>query len=266
MAARGDIDNNISSNGELMVQRCVVDAWKLTHDPEKRLVVFDVGANVGDWSEPLLSYIASSFHNAVSDLHMFEPVPDTLAILQGRLLNTSKGATLHYHQVALSSAKGSEAIYLLGASGINSLHPDKITAKSPSIQIVKDTISSFCTTNEIQKIHLLKCDTEGHDMEVIQGALPLLKQNRISVLQFEYNHRWIYSRHYLKDVFDTTAELPYKLGKVRADHIELYNEWHPELERFFEANYILIHHDALRWFPTRETFFDIHNTLSTKRS
>lgn len=266
LAARGDIGNDILNNGELMVQRCVVDGWKLTHTAEKKLVVLDVGANVGNWSAPLISYLAGADNFAPCDLHLFEPVPDTLESLQGRLSTIDKGTTLYFHQVALSSSKGSERIYLLGASGINSIHPNKATEKVSSISIVKDTVSDFCSTNAIQKVHLLKCDTEGHDMEVIQGALPLLKQNRISVLQFEYNHRWIYSRHYLKDVFDTIADLPYRIGKVRADHIELYDEWHPELERFFEANYILIHHDALKWYSTKETSFTAANTLTTKQS
>jgi FkbM family methyltransferase len=260
MLARGDVANDITTNGELMVQRSVVAGWRQATGDKRKLVVFDVGANKGDWSEPMLNHMTASHERALLDLHMFEPVPSTLAVLRERLLNAGKGVTLQYHQLALSSDEGTEQMYLLGASGINSLHPDTATGKASSISISKDTASHFCTVNEIEEIHLMKCDTEGHDMEVIQGALPLLQQGRIKVLQFEYNHCWIYSRHYLKDAFDVVAGLPYRLGKIQSDHVELYSDWHPELERFFEANYLLIHHDAMPWFCIRETVFDEYNT------
>jgi FkbM family methyltransferase len=263
MSARGDVANDISNNGELMVQRFVVDGWKQSRTSGERLVVFDVGANVGDWSEPLLRYLMRLQDSTPCDLHMFEPVPDTRATLQERLVKTDKGPALHFHQAALSSSKGSEQMYLLGASGINSIHSDVAAEKASAITIVKDTASDFCAANAIQNIHLFKCDTEGHDMEVIQGALPLLKSGRINVLQFEYNHRWIYSRHYLKDAFDAIKDLPYRVGKIQSDHIELYSEWHPELERFFEANFVLIHHNSLQWFTTCEASFDSYNTLIT---
>lgn len=48
--ARGDVANDMASNGEMLVQNRVVDAWKNGSLSGQRLVVFDVGANVGDWS------------------------------------------------------------------------------------------------------------------------------------------------------------------------------------------------------------------------
>jgi hypothetical protein len=45
---------------------------------------------------------------------------------------------------------------------------------------------------------MIKIDAEGHDLAVLRGGQQLLKTHAISVLQFEYNHRWIYSRTYLR--------------------------------------------------------------------
>jgi len=264
MSARGDVSNDISTNGELMVQRAVVAGWRQTYGKKEKLVIFDVGANEGDWSGPLLNTLSTSQVSSSLELHMFEPVPDTLAILQRRLANAGNGVALHYHQLALSSAEGTELIYLLGASGINSLHPDSVSEGRSAISISMTTASQFCMTNAVSEIHLMKCDTEGHDMEVIQGAMPLLQHGRIKSLQFEYNHCWINSRHFLKDVFDAIDGLPYRIGKIQSDHIELYDKWHPELERFFEANYLIVHHDAVPWFTVHETVFDRYNTPSTE--
>ena len=101
-------------------------------------------------------------------------------------------------------------------------------------------------------------------MEVIRGALPLLKEERISVLQFEYNHRWIFSRNFLRDVFLAIESMPYTVAKLQADHVLLFEKWHPELDKFFEGNYALIHHDARHWFPAKVATFDRFNALSSK--
>jgi len=94
----------------------------------------------------------------------------------------------------MSSTVGSDVMYVSNElAGTNSLHSEHInylpgSTSSRSITIKKTTASQFCLSNNIHTIHLLKVDTEGHDMEAIIGALPLLKEGRIAVLQFEYNH------------------------------------------------------------------------------
>ena len=52
----------------------------------------------------------------------------------------------------------------------------------------------------------------------------LLAAARIDVFQFEYNHRWVYGRSFLKDVFDLAAGLEYQVGKVRVRTVELFDE------------------------------------------
>ena len=110
-------------------------------------------------------------------------------------------------------------------------------------------------------MHLFKCDTEGHDLEVIRGALSMLMERRISLLQFEYNHRWVYARNFLKDVFDTVEGLPYRIGKIQPDHVVILDKWHPELERYFEGNYLLILDEAMDWLPTLQSHMDCNNAL-----
>ena len=52
-----------------------------------------------------------------------------------------------------------------------------------------------------------------------------------------------------------------KLKPERA-YVETYWEGHPEMDRFFEANYLLIHKEVLNSFPTAYCKFDDHNTVS----
>ncbi|MDX6611688.1 MAG: hypothetical protein QOD75_874 [Blastocatellia bacterium] len=259
--ARGDTPNHIMNNGESLVQKCVIDAWKenrLSGDP---LVVFDVGANAGDWSDAFLSYLASADAAQPIALYLFEPAPATAELLKARF--GTENPRLHYEQVALSSENGDGVIFVDEQShGINSLHANPLRHGEEQVPIVKATVNDFCQAHGIQNIHLLKSDTEGHDMELIRGALPLLEKGSISILQFEYNHRWVFSRNFLRDAFSIIEKLPYKLVKLEPNELLILSEWHPELERFFEGNYALIHADAMKWFPTRVVTWDRYNTMA----
>ena len=101
--ARGDVRNDIASNGETLVQSCVVDAWKRGGLSGQRLVIFDVGANVGDWSSALVSLLTDSNMCEAVDLYVFEPVPSTFEFLRNRL--GDQVPVPHYEQVALSSPR-----------------------------------------------------------------------------------------------------------------------------------------------------------------
>lgn len=259
--ARGDVLHDMVSNGEMLVQHYVVDAWKRGNLSGQGLVVFDVGANVGDWSSALLSLLADSTIHGAVDLYIFEPVPSTFEFLKSRL--GTHDPIVHYEHVALSSENGDGVIYVSGQNaGTNSLHADSLRGNEKQIKIVRATAADFCKTHKIQKVHLLKCDTEGHDMEVIRGALPLLADESISVLQFEYNHRWISSRNFLRDAFTAVEKMPYKLAKIQPHQLLIFSEWHPELERFFHGNYALVHVGALDWFPTRLVSWDRYNAMT----
>lgn len=259
--ARGDIANDMTKNGEMFVQRGVLAAWKMDPAKDKNLVIFDVGANIGEWSAALLGQLKAHIIDKNVDLFSFEPVPSTAKTLRENL--PSNEPRLHIEEMALSSSTGKAEIYVAAANaGTNSLHADPAAAHQMAVSINLTTAAEFCESRGIRHVHLLKCDTEGHDMEVIRGALPLLKEERISVLQFEYNHRWVFSRNFLRDVFVSVEALPYKVAKLQANHVLILETWHPELDKFFEGNYLLIHHAALTWFPEKCAKFDQFNALS----
>lgn len=265
---RGNIANDMRSNGEMLVQKCVVDAYKSGGLKEPRLVVFDVGANIGDWSFPLVNKLSTLNMYDVTDLYMFEPVPSTFDFLKNRL--GSENPALHYEPVALSSEAGESVIYVSAPkhdpnAGSNSLYAQSQFRHERQVTINKITATDFCKNHKIEKVHLFKCDTEGHDMEVIRGALPLLADEKISILQFEYNHVWIYSRNFLRDVFISIEKLPYRLAMLQHDQLWVFSEWHPELERFYEGNYALVHDDAIAWFPTKNVTWDRYNSMCIER-
>ena len=94
------------------------------------------------------------------------------------------------------------------------------------------------------------------------AAVPLLREGKVGVLQFEYNLCWMDGRRFLKDVFDLAGELDLCVGKLVASGIEIYPDWHFELERFIEGNFVLGRREALEAVGGVMGHFDQSNTYA----
>lgn len=261
LQARGVVANNIDTNGEAYVQACVLRGAGNSGVP---LTVFDVGANLGAWTSSLIKQAPADLVER-SKIWMFEPVPETFKKLKNNVNQMENGHIAEAYPLAMSDEAGeSEMVVLSETGGTNSLEfDDKMAAGAiKKVKIKKTTLDTFCREHGVGHIHLLKCDTEGHDAHAVLGAREMLREGRLDVVQFEYNHRWIYARSYLKDMFDLIDGLPYRLGRICPDHIEIFKEWHFELEHFFEGNYVIIREPALVWFDAREGTFDVSNTYA----
>jgi hypothetical protein len=114
-------------------------------------------------------------------------------------------------------------------------------------------------------VDFVKSDVEGFDPSVLRGAASLLAAGRIGLFQFEYNHCWISTRSFLRDVFEFVEPHPYQVCKVVSSGIDAYESWHPELETFFETNYVLVRDDLLDVFEVRRGKFSASNTYAATR-
>src|SRR6056297_715058 len=82
-AARGEGANSIQSNGEAYVQRCVVRGA----DRNDEVVIFDVGANLGEWTASFIAE-ANAQRRTTFRLWAFEPSPETWTRLRERFDST----------------------------------------------------------------------------------------------------------------------------------------------------------------------------------
>jgi FkbM family methyltransferase len=259
MMARHDFHNRLTTNGELRLQHEVLT---LLHNHSVAPVIFDVGANIGEWTLSLVGQARAMNRLDGLTIHAFEPFPSTFQTLSNRLRQHTENRTVRCNELALSSEDG-EA-YMLGTPGLetSSLHGGSESSQYDRVKVKLRKADTYSEENDIQEVHLLKCDAEGHDFEVIRGAAGLLEKGRVWFCQFEYNSRWVYSRHYLKDVFDVVAGTRYRVSKVTPAGLELYESWHPELERFFEGNYVLIRDDLVQQVTTRSVSVDSAATFA----
>jgi FkbM family methyltransferase len=168
--------------------------------PCQKPTVLDVGANEGSYAKAILAV------NKNAQVFAFEPHPETY-----RRLSLCAAAIngITAINAACGSAPSQMVLYDYAGSpgsGHASLHAGVIEGihEGASEQHVVDVIDldSFATKHEISFIHLLKIDTEGHELEVLKGAVKLLGESRIKAIQFEFNEMNIVSRVFLKDFYD----------------------------------------------------------------
>ena len=145
-------------------------------------VVFDVGANVGQFC----MHCSEVFDEA--DIYSFEPIKDTFDVLKNRTKGIKNISCFNH---AFGDQKGVEKVFLQADSKVNSLNPlvniqKKDDQKSQQIEI--DTVDLFCENKKIEKIDLLKIDTEGFDLNVLKGSAKMLSDGKVKFLFIEVTH------------------------------------------------------------------------------
>lgn len=221
-------DGHFERNGELRWLREV-----LVGIP--RPVVFDVGANVGKWSQAALSI------NPACEIHAFEPFPDSYQALQQRFASNSN---VHAVMQGLGAVPSEVAIQVFDdALSHNSLHGrvDRPAHRTASVQLT--TLDTYCADHQIERIDFLKIDTEGHEIAVLQGASEMLSRGAINAIQIEYMSSWILARYYLKDLFDLLEPRGYRLYRIMPNQLQPV-KYHEHLENFMHCHYAAIHDAA----------------------
>jgi FkbM family methyltransferase len=259
--ARRDGRNDPEINGEYVLH------GRLARWARRRggtLHVVDVGANVGYWSSHLLETCRDVGVERVR-LWAFEPSDEIRAQLERSLCSVCTGQYVSIRAEAIADA-ASQALFdaTPGITGVKHLLTESMisSGETPSVDVRVTTLADVAHEEKIEVVDFVKSDVEGFDLQVLRGAVPLLAERRIGLLQFEYNHCWISTRSFLRDVFELVERLPYVVCKVVPDGIEAYDAWHPELETFFETNYLLIRDDWLEDLGVRRGAFDASNTYA----
>jgi FkbM family methyltransferase len=239
-----DVPNDMQTNGELWLQRQVIGL----SDPGETLAVIDAGANVGRWSAAMLDAARQAGRLGDLDLHAVEPSSYTFA----RLEQTLARQPVSLARLALSERSGTSTLHVLApGAGVNSLHkPPGAPVGATCEEVPTLTLDDYAGNAGLERIAFIKIDAEGHDLAVLRGARKLFDAQRIMIAQFEYNHRWVYGRFFLRDVFELLQPAGYRIGKLTPKGIEFYPEWEAELETFVESNYVACTDSAAKRLPS----------------
>jgi FkbM family methyltransferase len=149
-------------------------------------VVFDVGANVGQ----SISRFRRQFADPV--IHAFEPNPEAFAELSRTTGDLPK---LSLNNYGLGSTDEIRELVENTHSDMSSfLEPGpecwgEVKARRPT-RI--STLDQYGKLKAIERIDILKTDTQGFDLEVLKGAKQLLAGNRIHLVYLELNFFKLY--------------------------------------------------------------------------
>jgi hypothetical protein len=101
------------------------------------------------------------------------------------------------------------------------------------------TGDAYCEAREIARIDLLKIDTEGSELLVLEGLNGMLSRERIDVIQFEYSRINVLSKYLLKDFYGLLDESRYAIGKLFPDHVA-FKRYELVDETFMGPNYVAV--------------------------
>ncbi len=263
--ARRDGNNSPEINGEYALHRKITEWASRRRQPFN---VVDVGANIGYWSSNLLDECQKAGVQETR-LWAFEPSGEIRSRLEARMAGAPSNQRIVIRAEAVSDEPGEAAFDATpGITGIKHLLTESAIeeGQTPSVDVAVTTLVNVFEEEGIETADFVKSDVEGFDLFVLRGARPLLEQGRIGLIQFEYNHWWISTRSFLRDVFDLAEDLPYHVCKVVPDGIDAYPSWNPELETWFEANFILVRDDLVEDFGVRHGTWDSSNTFAASGS
>jgi FkbM family methyltransferase len=159
---------------------------KTIHGGEIRCV-FDVGANVGQ--------SAALFSDAfpAATVHSFEPDPESYRQLQGIAASYPRVSTIN---AAVGEREGDATFYVNEFRQTNSLlkavdNAGQFLVGSHGLDVRSEvrvrviTLDRYCTDHRIERIDLLKLDTQGYELKVLDGASGLLERQAVPLIYLE---------------------------------------------------------------------------------
>ena len=167
------------------------------------LTVFDVGAHQGAYAAMAHEQLGSR-----ARIHCFEPDLANLDVLKGSVARLPNAVV---HPFGLGAE--SKEVVLHGdapGSSMASLNADSLAVvgrtAAYSSRVRLRTVADVCDELSIERVDLLKIDVEGTELDVLQGARPMLEEGRVGLIQFEFGYGNVASRTFLRDFHDLLRE------------------------------------------------------------
>lgn len=203
-------------------------------------IVFDVGANKGEWTDLVLRTCSST------QLHLFEP----LKYYYEELLQKFKDTNISIINKAVYRSEGHVKFceYPDDCQGLSSIYRRVIAEKNqyvplpekPEYIVLTTTIGKYCWDKGIFHINYLKIDVEGAEFDVIKGASKMLNSGVIDYVEFEYGGTFLDSNITLEDVYNYLRERDYQIFKCFDEHLEHLPEFSSKYEDYGFAIYIAL--------------------------
>jgi len=171
-------------------------------------VIFDVGANTGQ--------TVARFTNDYPEarIYSFEPISATYERLKKNVSHLDKVSCYH---MALGEANCEMDIKVHTGkdSLLNSLKDVSMNQEGTKETIKVLTGDVFCKANDIDQIDLLKIDTEGYELEVLNGFAEMLAAGKIKSIFCEVGFDRLNNRNtFMNDVINYASKAGFQFYGV----------------------------------------------------
>lgn len=204
----------------------------------KGTTTIDIGANKG-----VYTYWMSKAVGKQGKVISFEPQPELGVLLNNikksfnlkNITVVNKGLSSRASQMNLYRRKVGDGSAMIESENNKLFDP----TDKEKVAVDVTTLDSFFKDRNISRLSFIKCDVEGHELEVFKGGTETLKKHKPTLL-FECHHEEVLQG----DVFRFLESLGYKgfffNGEQRVDAHDFHTIPYPKSDN--HRNYIFINH------------------------
>ena len=211
-----------------------------THKPP--YCIFDIGSNKGQY----LGLVTQLLANTPYTLHCFEPSVWTFDKLKE---NALKKENVRLNNMALGKSVGEAVLYYnKQGSGLASFSKRRLEHfniqfdQSETVRV--GTVDQYCSDQQIDRIHLMKMDVEGHELEVLEGSSTMLERGAIDIIVFEFGGCNIDTRCFFQDFYYLFSALNMKMFRVTpSGYLYPIYSYHEIFEQFRTTNYVAVRNE-----------------------
>jgi FkbM family methyltransferase len=193
--------------------------------------IFDIGANIGWYSINIAKL------KPETRIYAFEPIPKTFSYLK-RNIALNNISNVKPYNFGLSNIQKKQVFYYYpegsgNASSVNLTGSKQIMKISGRVKKMDDVVRE-------QRCHVdvIKCDVEGAELSVLQGALETIKRDRPIILM-EILRKWSRKFHYNpNNILNLLYSIGYKCYAINQKAVKKFTEMNGNTK---ETNFIFLH-------------------------
>lgn len=234
------IENNGNANFEKNGEKIFIDTlFKTFKQKDGIKVIFDVGANIGQYSTMLID--KGKELGVDFELHIFEPTQSCFDLLTD-IFKVHENIILNHFGISHID-ETTDIFYDKERSGLASLYQRNLDSYRLELnqkeKIKVQRLDKYIQEQNINHINFIKIDIEGHELRGFEGMGEYFDSEFIDFIQFEYGGANLDSHTSLMEVYKFLDARGFKVAKIMRDGLEM-RYYRPNMENFNYANYVAI--------------------------
>lgn len=176
---------------------------------KKGAIVFDIGANIG-----LFSLIAATKMSNEGAIYAFEPAEMPHKQFENSI-KLNDYTIINLEKLGVADQVGKISFNVCEDDAYNSLGNKPMKEIKEIIEINVTSVDTFCAEKNIEKIDILKMDTEGAEYLILEGGKRIFSAEDAPIIFSEYNRMTIGGFDYSLNNFEKIlCEYGYELYEI----------------------------------------------------